>query len=174
MKLYSTRNINEIIKPKDAIIKGLSNDGGLYCPKYEDIVAHKFDIKILLANDYKTTAKLIFNIFLDDFSDEEIDSCINAAYNKNNFSCEPADTIAPVTRISDHYLLELYHGPTSAFKDVALTILPQFLTTAYKSKNENKKIYILTATSGDTGKAALSGFKDVENKIKEALKLFLK
>ena len=163
MKLYSTRNINEIIKPKDAIIKGLSNDGGLYCPKYEDIVAHKFDIKILLANDYKTTAKLIFNIFLDDFSDEEIDSCINAAYNKNNFSCEPADTIAPVTRISDHYLLELYHGPTSAFKDVALTILPQFLTTAYKSKNENKKIYILTATSGDTGKAALSGFKDVEN-----------
>ena len=61
--------------------------------------------------------------------------------------------------------MELYHGPTSAFKDVALTILPQFLTTAYKSKGQNKKVYILTATSGDTGKAALSGFKDVENTI---------
>ena len=71
--------------------------------------------------------------------------------------------IAPVSKIGNHYLMELYHGPTSAFKDVALTILPHFLTTAYKSKNENKKVYILTATSGDTGKAALSGFKDVEN-----------
>ena len=162
MKLYSTRNLNEIINPKDAIIKGLSDGGGLYCPKYEDIIAHKFDIKDLLANDYKATAKLIFNIFLDDFTDEEISACIANAYNENNFDCKPS-TITPVTKIGDNYLLELYHGPTSAFKDVALTILPQFLTTAYKSKNENKKVYILTATSGDTGKAALSGFKDVEN-----------
>ncbi|MBR3288618.1 MAG: threonine synthase [Lachnospiraceae bacterium] len=173
MKLYSTRNLNEIKNPKDAIIKGLSDDGGLYCPKFEDIVAHKFDIKNLLSNDYKATAKLVFKIFFDDFTDAEIDNCINLAYNKNNFDvdsrrgehCEPAFNIAPVTKIGDNYLMELYHGPTSAFKDVALTILPQFLTTAYKSKGQNKKVYILTATSGDTGKAALSGFKDVENTI---------
>ena len=85
MKLYSTRNLNEIKNPKDAIIKGLSDDGGLYCPKYEDIVAHKFDIWKLLSNNYKATAKLVFSIFLDDFTDAEIENCINLAYNKNNF-----------------------------------------------------------------------------------------
>lgn len=164
MRLYSTRNLNEIKSPKDAIIKGLSDDGGLYCPKYEDIVAHKFDIKNLLSNDYKATAKLVFSTFFDDFTDDEIMNCINAAYNEDNFDVTGSN-IAPVTKIGDNYLMELYHGPTSAFKDVALTILPQFLTTAYKSKGENKKVYILTATSGDTGKAALSGFKDVENTI---------
>ena len=85
MKLYSTRNLNEIKNPKDAIIKGLSNDGGLYCPKYEDIVSHRFDIGSLLSNDYKATAKLVFGTFFDDFTDEEIVNCINLAYNKNNF-----------------------------------------------------------------------------------------
>ncbi len=162
MKLYSTRNLNEIKNPKDAIIKGLSDDGGLYCPKYEDIVSHRFDIGSLLSNDYKATAKLVFSTFFDDFTNVEIDNCINLAYNKNNFD---EGNVAPVSKIGDNYLMELYHGPTSAFKDVALTILPQFLTTAYKSKGANKKVYILTATSGDTGKAALSGFKDVENTI---------
>ena len=162
MKLYSTRNINECLNPKDAIIKGLSNDGGLYCPKYEDIVAKKFNIGDLLSNDYKKTAKLIFSLLFDDFTSAELDNCINQAYSKSNFG-EYENNVAPVTKIGNNFLMELYHGPTSAFKDVALTILPHFLTTAYKSKNENKKIYILTATSGDTGKAALSGFKDVEN-----------
>ena len=183
MKLYSTRNLDETKTPKDAIIKGLSDDGGLYCPKYEDIIAHKFDIGSLLSNDYKATAKLIFSIFFDDFTDAEIENCINLAYNKGNFDVasrigelheppnrtgelhEPHFNIAPISKIGDNFLMELYHGPTSAFKDVALTILPQFLTAAYKSKGENKKVYILTATSGDTGKAALSGFKDVENTI---------
>lgn len=174
MKFYSTRNLNEIKNPKDAIIKGLSNDGGLYCPKYKDIVANKFDISTLLSNDYRATAKLVFSIFFDDFTDAEIENCIDSAYNDKNFSVgaspnrtgelhNPAFNIAPVSKIGDNFLMELYHGPTSAFKDVALTILPHFLTTAYKSKGENKKVYILTATSGDTGKAALSGFKDVEN-----------
>ena len=162
MKLHSTRNLNEIKNPKDAIIKGLSDDGGLYCPKYEDIIAHKFNIKDLLSNNYTDTAKLIFTIFFDDFTDKEIEACINASYNKNNFDVTN-NNIAPITKLGNNFLMELYHGPTSAFKDVALTILPQFLTTAYKSKGENKKVYILTATSGDTGKAALSGFKDVEN-----------
>ena len=186
MKLYSTRNLNEITTPKEAIIKGLATDGGLYCPKIEDIIAKKFDIGFLLKNDYKATAKLVFRIFFDDFTDSEIENCINSAYNSTNFniadtaeanascrgehcehavgaSCASPNNIAPVTKIGTNYLMELYHGPTSAFKDVALTILPHFLTTAYKSKGENKNVYILTATSGDTGKAALSGFKDVEN-----------
>lgn len=175
MKLYSTRNINEISTPKDAIIKGLTNDGGLYCPKIEDIMANSFDIKDLLKNDYKTTAKQVFKTFFDDFTDIEIDDCINSAYNNENFDVTKSSidnfaniktsnlNITPISKIGNNYLMELYHGPTSAFKDVALTILPHFLTTAYKSKNENKKVYILTATSGDTGKAALSGFKDVEN-----------
>ena len=171
MKLYSTRNSDFYLHSKDAIIKGLSDDGGLFCPLYEDIEKHKFDIKDLLTYDYKKTAKFVFNIFLDDFSDEELEKCINAAYS-NNFNLSNSKdfqsnnsnhTITPITKIGKNFLLELYHGPTSAFKDVALTTLPQFLTTAYKSKNENKKIYILTATSGDTGKAALSGFKNVEN-----------
>ena len=162
MKLYSTRNIKEEISPKDAIIKGLSNDGGLYCPKIEDIISHKFDIKSLLSNNYKETAKFVFQIFFDDFTKEELENCINNAYNDKNFN-EYKDNISPISNIGNNFLMELYHGPTSAFKDVALTILPQFLTTAYKSKSINKKIYILTATSGDTGKAALSGFKDVPN-----------
>ena len=162
MKLYSTRNLNESMLPKDAIIKGLSDDGGLYCPKIEDIVKLKFDIKTLLSNDYKATAKTIFSLIFDDFTESEIKNCINKAYSSLNFN-EYENNIAPVTKIGGDFLMELYHGPTSAFKDVALTILPQFLTTAYKSKNQNKKVYILTATSGDTGKAALSGFKDVDN-----------
>lgn len=177
MKLYSTRNVKEAINPKDAIIKGLSNDGGLYCPKYEDIISKQFNIKDLLVNDYKKTAKFVFNIFFDDFTNEEIDNCINQAYNEINFNVKTNSAnfiganefhnssfnITPVTLLGNNYLMELYHGPTSAFKDVALSILPHFLTSAYKSKGENKKVYILTATSGDTGKAALSGFKDVEN-----------
>ena len=154
MKLYSTRNINEVSTPKDAIIKGLANDGGLYCPKIEDIMANQFDIKDLLKNDYKATAKQVFKTFFDDFTDIEIDYCINSAYNNENFDVTKSSSdnftnintsnlnITPISKIGKHYLMELYHGPTSAFKDVALTILPHFLTTAYKSKNQNKKVYI--------------------------------
>lgn len=170
MVFYSTRNINIERKSKEAIIEGLSKiDGGLFCPKYEDICAKSFDIKDLINNDYLDNTKLIFKIFFDDFTDAEIDKCINNAYNEKNFNMinekayglSKRKTIAPLSNIGDDYLLELYHGPTSAFKDMALTILPHLITTAYK--DNNSKIYILTATSGDTGKAALSGFKDVEN-----------
>ena len=162
MKLYSTRNINETISPKDAIIRGLSLEGGLYSPLISDLKNAKFDIKDFLDADYKYISKRVLKIFLSDFSESEIDLCINNAYNENNFG-KYKDVIAPTTKIGDNFLLELYHGPTSAFKDMALTILPQFLLTAYKSKGSKNKVYILTATSGDTGKAALSGFKDVPN-----------
>ena len=162
MKLYSTRDMNTTTNSKDAIIKGLSDDGGLFCPRYEDIAKNKFDIKDLISLGYKNLAKKVFQIMLSDFSEKELEVCIDNAYNDKNFEGF-GEIIAPTSKIGDNFLLELYHGPTSAFKDVALTILPQFLSVAYKSKNENKKVYILTATSGDTGKAALSGFKDVEN-----------
>lgn len=161
MKLYSTRNIDEVQMPKDAIIKGLASDGGLFCPKYEDLINAKFDIKNMLSNDYNKTALEIFQKIFEDFSTDELKNCISNAY--KNFDVSSKNTITPVSEIGNNFLLELYHGPTSAFKDVALTILPQFLTTAYKSKNKNSKVYILTATSGDTGKAALSGFKNVDN-----------
>ena len=138
MKLYSTRNLNEVSNPKDAIIKGLANDGGLYCPKIEDIIAKKIDIKDLLGNDYKTTSKFVFKTFFDDFSDAEIDNCVSSAYNDKNFDITHIDdnknivsandqsstetnfknvgaklaspmNIAPVSKIGNHYLLELYH-----------------------------------------------------------------
>ena len=162
MKLYSTRNINETINSKDAIIKGLSNDGGLYSPLLKDIKDTKLNIEKFLNADYKGISKAIFKIFLSDFTNAEIEACINNAYSEKNFG-EFSKVIAPTSKIGNDFLLELYHGPTSAFKDMALTILPQFLSTAYKSKNSNSKVYILTATSGDTGKAALSGFRDVDN-----------
>ena len=162
MKLYSTRNKNEIITPKDAIIRGLSLEGGLYSPLLSDIKSQCFNIEDLLKASYKDISKIVFKTFLSDFTDEEIETCINNAYGDSNFGAYK-DNIAPTTKIGNHFLLELYHGPTSAFKDMALTILPQFLTTAYKSKGSDSKVYILTATSGDTGKAALSGFRDVPN-----------
>lgn len=169
MIYYSSRNSNITASPKKAIIQGLSGEGGLFVPKSSDIIKHKFDIKNLKNNNYIETAKYIFKIFFDDFSDEELNTCIKNAYNGTNFSSQ---LIAPTTSIGNDFLLELYHGPTSAFKDIALTILPQFMLCAYKNSfsksndegpSNSKKIYILTATSGDTGKAALEGFKNIDN-----------
>lgn len=162
MKLYSTRNLNMAAMPKKAIIEGLAPDGGLFSPKIEDIENSKFDIKDLINYDYKKVALHVFKIFLSDFDEKDLEKCINAAYSNNNFP-NYENIVAPISKIGKDYLLELYHGRTSAFKDVALSILPYFLTTAYKSESNKNKIYILTATSGDTGKAALAGFQDVEN-----------
>ena len=167
MKLYSTRNVNIVASAKEAIIKGLAEDGGLFTPNFFDIQDKKLKIEDLLKLSYKDIAKKVFSILLSDFSEEELDKAINGAYNKENFG-PYSETVAPTTEIGEDFLLELYHGPTSAFKDVALTILPHFLTIANNTleasgnKNQNHKVYILTATSGDTGKAALSGFRDVD------------
>ncbi len=161
MKLFSTRNLNIEAMPKTAILKGLSDDGGLFCPKIEDITSSAFNIESMLGLSYKDIAKKVFKIFLSDFSEEELKIAIDGAYSKKNFGSY-SDVVTPITKIGENFILELYHGPTSAFKDVALTILPRFLSIASKSNfDEQNKIYILTATSGDTGKAALSGFKDV-------------
>ena len=153
-RYISSRNRNDIVTAHQAIIKGLSNDGGLYT--IDEIKAH-IDPSEVLHQSYQQTAERILSIMLDDFTAEEMHACVMGAYD------EKFDTpqIVPLTKINDGWLMELWHGPTCAFKDIALTILPRLLTTSTKKDNKQEIISILTATSGDTGKAALEGFKDV-------------
>lgn len=153
----STRNKNIKCSASNAVINGIAEDGGLFVRK--DIGNLKVDITQFYNKSYKEMAKLILVSMLDDYSPEEISECVEKAYT-GKFS---AKEITPVVKVGDDYILELFHGPTSAFKDMALSILPHLTTTALKINNVNEKILILTATSGDTGKAALEGFKDVEN-----------
>lgn len=155
MKLFvNTRNQKEIIFSKEAIIKGLAANGGLYVPS--NISERKIDMEEILNLSYQEIAYQILSVFLDDFTEEELKDCIHKAYDTHFTNSD----ITPLSRIGKDYLLELYHGPTAAFKDLALTILPHLLRKACISQKE--KIYILTATSGDTGKAALEGFKNSE------------
>ncbi|MGI6607469.1 MAG: threonine synthase [Erysipelotrichaceae bacterium] len=158
MRLFvSTRKKENAVYSKEAIIQGLAKDGGLYTPiGLNDI---KIDLKKCLSLNYQKLATYILSDIFDDFTEEEIKTVVSDAYT-DSFK---TDDIVLATEIGKDFLLELYHGPTSAFKDVALTILPHLLATAYQTSADNKKIYILTATSGDTGKAALEAFKDVTN-----------
>ena len=150
MQYINSRNANEIVDSKTAIINGLAHNGGLYVPQEINKIDDIYKLKDL---DYKQLASNIISIF---FSELDINDCVNKAYG-NNF--DNVD-ITPLKKINDDYFLELYHGPTCAFKDVALQFLPHVLT---KSNSDDKPIVILSATSGDTGKAALEGFKDVDN-----------
>lgn len=153
----STRGSAEKILASEAILKGISEDGGLYVP--ESIPTIDFNIESLSKLSYKELAYLVMSKFFTDFTEEELKACINKAYD-NKFS---TDEITPVKKVGDRYFLELYYGPTLAFKDVALSILPHLLKTSAKKQGIDKNILILTATSGDTGKAALEGFTNVEN-----------
>ncbi len=146
MQYINTRNKNEIVDENSAIINGLAKDGGLYVPIKIDKID---DIYKLKNYDYKKLAKYIIGLFFN-----EIDECVEKAYG-DNFDSED---ITPIKKVNNDYILELYHGPTCAFKDVALQFLPHILV---KANNDDKPIVILSATSGDTGKAALEGFKDV-------------
>ena len=142
-----------------AIAKGISADGGLFVPE-EIPQLTSGDISSLTGKSYIERAKAVLGRFLTDFTPEELDSCVRGAYGKN-FSSEK---VAPVVSISDTMnILELFKGPTCAFKDMALQILPRLLTVAGEKTAKGTEIIILVATSGDTGKAALEGFKDVEN-----------
>ena len=159
MYFLSTRGNNEKITASQAIIKGLSSDRGLFVPsEFKNL---KSELKNLVDLDYKELAYVILKEFLTDYSEKELKYCINSAYDEK-FDTEK---IAPISKIGDDYVLELYHGPTCAFKDMALTIMPYLLKTAIEKNNLKEEVVILTATSGDTGKAALEGFKDVD-KIK--------
>ena len=156
MKYISTRNKDKVVSSSEAIIQGLAADGGLYTPQSLD---QKVDLSSALKMNYLELAQYILSLFLSDFSHEQIQQCVQNAY-QNSFE---NNEVAPLCKYHDGWLMELWHGPTSAFKDVALTLLPHLLTAAYKNQNENDLISILTATSGDTGKAAINGFADVKN-----------
>lgn len=155
----STRGGEDKLSAAEAIKTGMAPDGGLFVPNIfpyidEQQLAH-------LANlSYSKRALAILSKFLVDYSEEELLTCISQAYSDTKFDSEK---IAPLVHVSsDTYVLELWHGPTSAFKDMALQLLPQLLSKALSKTNETDKIVILVATSGDTGKAALEGFKDVD------------
>lgn len=151
----STRGENEGIRASQAILEGLSKDGGLYVPSQ----IPKLDIEIekLAKMTYQETAYEVMSRFFTDFTEAELKNCIANAYD-DKFDTEE---IAPLVEKGDAFYLELFHGATIAFKDMALSILPHLLTTAAKKNKVKNEIVILTATSGDTGKAALAGFADV-------------
>ena len=152
MLYKSTRSENETILSTEAVLNGLSKDGGLYVPK---VMEKPFDWKSTVCKDFYGMAEDVFSYFLDDFDD--IPAIVRRAYD-GKFS---EKEITPLKKVGDKYVLELFYGPTSAFKDVALSALPVFMTEAEKKVGSGKDIMILTATSGDTGKAAMEGFKDV-------------
>ena len=155
----STRNSDVKVKSAEAITQGISTEGGLFVP--ESIPQLTLDeIKAIGDMKYADRAAYVFSKYLTDFTDAEIHYCTDNAYSTKNFETESISEIAHL--FDGTYMLELWHGPTCAFKDMALQILPYFLTTSAKKINLDKKIVILVATSGDTGKAALEGFKDVE------------
>lgn len=153
----STRDGGLAVGASEAIVKGLSADGGLFVP-HELPRLGEADIMRLCAMTYPERALEILRLFLTDFTDDELKNAVTAAYG-DNFDTPEAAPIAHL--LTGTYVLELWHGPTCAFKDMALQILPHFLTAAMKRVIPGKKVAILTATSGDTGKAALEGFKDV-------------
>ena len=159
MYYMSTRDTSLKFESAEAIKKGLSEDGGLFVPSEFPSIT-KAEIKKMIGMSYIERANLVLKKYLTDFTDEEISDCTKGAYGGGKFSSEK---VAPVVKIGDEkYILELWHGPTCAFKDMALQILPRFMTTSMKKTGEKKEIVILVATSGDTGKAALEGFKDVK------------
>ena len=152
----STRDAEKTVTASQAILKGLADDGGLFVP----VSIPKLPVSLgeLKEMTYQEIAYTVMKEFLTDFTEEELKSCIAKAYD-SKFDTEE---IAPLAKVEDAYYLELFHGATIAFKDIALSILPHLLTTSAKKNQVKNEIVILTATSGDTGKAALAGFADVE------------
>ena len=151
----STRGKEQAVTASMAILKGLSEDGGLFVP--ESIPQLDVPMDKLAQMTYQETAYEVMSRFLTDFTEDELKNCINKAYD-SKFDTEK---IAPLHEADGAYFLELFHGATIAFKDMALSILPHLMTTAAKKNNVKNEIVILTATSGDTGKAAMAGFADV-------------
>lgn len=156
IKYQSTRGGGEPVNASQAILKGLSEDGGLFVPT--EIPKLDKALKDLGKMSYKQVAYFVMKQFFTDFTEEELKNCIDRAYD-DKFDTEQ---IAPLVEKDGTFYLELFHGATIAFKDMALSILPHLLTTSAKKNRISNEIVILTATSGDTGKAALSGFAGVE------------
>lgn len=152
----STRGGETCVTPSQAILQGLSADGGLFMPA--EIPSLSLTMEELAGMTYQETAYEVMKLFLTDFTQEELKDCIARAYD------DKFDTpvIAPLVKADGAYYLELFHGSTIAFKDMALSILPHLMITSAKKNHVKKEIVILTATSGDTGKAAMAGFADVK------------
>ena len=152
----STRDAKEKVTASQAILRGLANDSGLYVPTEIPVLDVSMDE--LAKMSYQETAYEVMKRFFTDFTEEELKHCINSAYD-SKFDTEE---IAPLVQADGAYYLELFHGSTIAFKDMALSILPHLLITSARKNEVKNDIVILTATSGDTGKAALAGFADVK------------
>ena len=156
IKYVSTRGDKEKVTASQAILRGIAPDGGLYVPEtFPKLDKSLTELKGL---NYREIAYEVMKLFLTDFSEEELKACIDSAYDGKFDTKE----IVPMKEADGLTYLELFHGPTLAFKDMALSILPYLMVTSAKKNNLKEKIIILTATSGDTGKAALAGFADVE------------
>lgn len=155
MMYKSTRGFEKQFTASEAVIKGLCDDGGLFVP--DSFPKLSVALEDLAKLDYRETAYAVLKEFFTDYTEEELKACINNAYDEKF----DTDEMAPLVKKGDQYFLELFHGKTIAFKDMALSILPHLLTTALKKNNIDKEVVILTATSGDTGKAALAAFADV-------------
>ena len=156
MKYTSTRDASVAIDSAQAIVNGLSPDGGLYVPQSFPGLS-RADFDELCGMDYPERAAKVMSLYLTDFTYEELLSYTRKAYAR--FYGDPC----PLVGVDEGlYVLELWHGPTCAFKDMALTMLPHLLTAARRKVGEKDKLLIMVATSGDTGKAALDGFRDVE------------
>jgi len=156
MKFSSTRGGSDALSPMSAILKGIASDGGLFVPSE----LPKVDYKNFVNNKstFKEVSASILGAFFDEYTHEEINNIANQAY--ATFDCDDA---VPIKQVGDGYIVELFHGETLAFKDIALSVLPRLMSLALKKKEQNKNIFILTATSGDTGSAALYGFKNIDN-----------
>lgn len=158
LKYSSTRGNGVKLDSAQAIIQGLATDGGLFVPDSLPKVDASF-VAALQDLSYEERAAKVLGLFLTDYTEEEVKGCVTRAYGNGKFD---AAMRAPVKIFDDMGVLELWHGPTSAFKDMALQLLPQLMSTALKKTGETDEVLILVATSGDTGKAALEGFRDVD------------
>lgn len=164
MEYISTRGkslggYSEKVSAAEAIKMGLAPDGGLFVPETIPKLSLE-EIEEMKGKSYQIIAKQILKLFLTDYTEKEIEECISLAYNQFNFE---SNDIAPLVKLDENnFVMELWHGPTAAFKDMALQIMPQFLSRAMKKIKSPKETVILVATSGDTGKAALEGYKDVD------------
>ena len=152
---HSTRSTTDSLTSKQAIRKGIADDGGLFVT--DTLGDTQIDVASLAGKSYQQIAQEVLGALLPDFTDDELSQCVRDAYGEQ--WSDPA--ITPLKPLGDDYIHELFNGPTSAFKDVALQILPRFMAHTAPTGDPNEKIMILTATSGDTGKAALAGFADV-------------
>lgn len=153
---HSTRSQSDSVTSKQAILAGIAPDGGLYVS--DAVGQSKLDLSRVCAGSYHDVASMVLGALLGDYTPDEVSWCVSHAYAQNFDTPE----VTPVSPLGDDWLLELYHGPTCAFKDVALQMLPRLMSVARKTAGSGRNVMIVTATSGDTGKAALEGFADVE------------